>query len=80
MAESKKLVQMLALKLAGINVVLLHLAPQGGATDIQQLRHLLHAPAGDAGGMDNRFFDSGKRQTGWQQGRRRLQTGRSANR
>lgn len=66
--ELKKLVQMLALKLAGINVVLLHLAPQGSATDIQQLRHLLHAPAGDAGSMDNRlFFDSGKRQTSRQQ-------------
>ena len=67
---------MFALKLAGVDVVLLHLTPQGGATNIQQLRHLLYSPTGDTGGMDNRlFFDSGKRQAGWQQGRRGLQTG-----
>lgn len=54
--ELKKLVQMLALKLAGINIVLLHLAPQGSATNVQQLRHLLYASAGDASSMDNRLF------------------------
>lgn len=59
---------MFALKLAGINVVLLHLTPQGGATNIQQLRHLLNTPTGHAGGMDNRLFlDGGKGQAGGQQ-------------
>ncbi len=43
---------MLALELAGVNIVLLHFAPQGGAADIEQLRHLLHPPAGHPGGSE----------------------------
>ncbi len=52
---------MLALELAGVNIVLLHFAPQGGAADIEQLRHLLHPPAGHPGGVNNSFlFDGAK--------------------
>lgn len=59
------LVVMLALELAGVDVVLLHLTPQRSAANVQQMRHFLHPSAGDAGGMDNRLFlDSRKRQTG----------------
>ncbi len=54
---------MLALELAGVNIVLLHFAPQGGAADIEQLRHLLHPPAGHPGGVNNSFlFDGAKGQ------------------
>lgn len=59
---------MLALELAGVDIVLLHFAPQGGAADIQQLRHLLHPPAGHPGGVDDGlFFDGAKGQAGRQQ-------------
>ena len=66
--ESKRLGLMLALELAGVNIVLLHFAPQGGAADIEQLRHLLHPPAGHPGGVNNSFlFDGAKSQAGRQQ-------------
>lgn len=59
---------MLALELAGVDIVLLHFSPQGGAADIQQLRHLLHPPAGHPGGVDDGlFFDGAKGQAGRQQ-------------
>lgn len=55
---------MLALELAGVNIVLLHFAPQGGAADIEQLRHLLHPPAGHPGGVNNSFLSMALK-SGW---------------
>ena len=65
---SRRLGLMLALELAGVDIVLLHFAPQGGAANIQQLRHLLHPPAGHPGSVnDGLFFDGAKGQAGRQQ-------------
>ncbi len=50
---------MLALELAGVNIVLLHFAPQRRAPDVEQMGHLLHPATGDAGGMDNGLFFNG---------------------
>ena len=77
----RKLLQPSALKLTGVDIVVLHFAPQRGAADIQQLRHLLHPTAGHPGGMDNRLFLNGAEgQAGGQQRRTRVDPGRSANR
>ena len=68
MARIEELGLMLALELAGVDIVLLHFAPQGGAANIQQLRHLLHPPAGHPGSVnDGLFFDGAKGQAGRQQ-------------
>ncbi len=52
-----------ALKLPGVDIVLLHLAPQRGTANIQQLRHLLYPAVGHSRRLDNRLFlDGAERQ------------------
>ena len=65
---TRKLLHTSALKLTGIDIVVLHFSPQRGTANIQQLRHLLYPTAGHPGGVDNRLFLNGaKGQAGGQQ-------------
>lgn len=57
--NNRRLILPPALKLPGVDVVQLHLAPQRGTANIQQLRHLLYPAAGHSRRLDNRLFLDG---------------------